>query len=92
MNARLLMAIIVGFLGWSSLRAQASSDELVVHEWGTFTSIAGADSQTVEWTPYRGGAGLPRFVYGGKHNVRGTVRMTDSSNVFLQSERTDLQR
>mgnify|MGYP007017481060 CR=1 FL=1 len=56
MNARLLMAIIVGFLGWSSLRAQASSDELVVHEWGTFTSIAGADSQTVEWTPYRGGA------------------------------------
>jgi hypothetical protein len=75
MKAKLLMAIIFGFLGWSSLRVKASNDEFVVHEWGTFTSIAGTDSQTVEWTPYRGGAELPRFVYGGKHNARGTVRM-----------------
>jgi len=75
MNAKLLMAIILGFLGWSSLRAQASSDEFVVHEWGTFTSIAGADSQTLEWTPYRGDAELPRFVYGSKYKARGTVRM-----------------
>ena len=77
MNAKFLMAIILGILVSSSLRVQASSDELVVHEWGTFTSIAGADSQTVEWTPYHGGAELPRFVYGSryKRNARGTVRM-----------------
>ena len=75
MNAKLLKVVVIGFLGWPSLNLEASSNEFVVHEWGTFTSIAGVDSQTLEWTPYHGGAELPRFVYGGKHNARGTVRM-----------------
>jgi hypothetical protein len=76
MNAKLLMGILV-FLGGASVRLEVSGDELVVHEWGTFTSISGTDSQALEWTPYRGrgGAELPAFVYGGKHNARGTVRM-----------------
>lgn len=75
MNAKLLKVIVFGFLGWSSPKLEASSNGLVVHEWGTFTSIVGVDRQALEWTPYRGGAELPRFVYGGKHNARGTVRM-----------------
>lgn len=75
MTAKLLGVIILGFVSWSSLKLQASGSEFVVHEWGTFTSIAGSDSQILEWTPYRGGAELPHFVYGGKHNARGTVRM-----------------
>jgi hypothetical protein len=75
MNAKLLMAIVLGFLGWSSTRLQASSDELVVHEWGTFTSISGSNSQILEWNPYRGGAELPRFVHGSKISATGTVRM-----------------
>jgi hypothetical protein len=77
MNAKLLMAIILGFVSWPSLKLQASSSEFVVHEWGTFTSIAESDSQMLEWTPYRGGAELPRFVYGNtyKRHARGTVRM-----------------
>jgi len=74
MNAIPLMAILV-FLGWASVRLEASGDELVVHEWGTFTSISGTDSQALEWTPYRSGAELPGFVYGGKYRARGTVRM-----------------
>ena len=75
MNAKPVKAIVLGVLAWLSPRLEASSSELVVHEWGTFTSIAGVDSQMLEWTPYRGGAELPGFVYGGKHNARGTVRM-----------------
>jgi len=75
MKAKLLKVMVVGFLGWSLPKLEASSHELVAHEWGTFTSIAGVDSQALEWTPYRGGAELPQFVYGGKHNARGTVRM-----------------
>ena len=75
MNAKLLMAIILGFLGWSSMRLHASGDAFVVHEWGTFTSISGSDSQTLEWTPYKGGAELPRFVYGSKLSATGSVRM-----------------
>ena len=75
MNAKPVKAIVLGVLAWLSPRLEVSSSELVVHEWGTFTSIAGVDSRMLEWTPYRGGAELPGFVYGGKHNARGTVRM-----------------
>jgi hypothetical protein len=35
---------------------------LVVHEWGTFTSVAGADGQAVEWRPLSGPSDLPCFV------------------------------
>jgi hypothetical protein len=75
MNPKRLMTIILVLLGAPSLVAQPSNQEFVVHEWGTFTSIAGAGSETLEWTPYRGGAELPRFVHGSKYYARGTVRM-----------------
>ena len=75
MHAKQSIAIAVALLGWSSFRVQAASDEFVVHEWGTFTSISGTDSQVLEWTSYRGGAELPRFVHGSKLSATGTVRM-----------------
>ena len=36
--------------------------QLTVHEWGTFTSIAGPDGQAVEWRPLTGPSDLPCFV------------------------------
>ena len=75
MHAKQSIAIVVALLSWSSFRVQAASDEFAVHEWGTFTSISGSDSRSLEWTPYRGGAELPRFVYGSKLNATGSVRM-----------------
>ncbi len=36
---------------------------LVVHEWGTFTSLAGADGAALEWRPLDGPTDLPSFVY-----------------------------
>jgi hypothetical protein len=51
----------------------------VVHEWGTFTSVAGPDGFAVEWTPQAGASDLPCFVarnrFNVKGNIRGTVRM-----------------
>lgn len=51
----------------------------IVHEWGTFTSIAGDDGRAVEWLPQAGPSDLPAFVYasrfGPKALLRGTVRM-----------------
>ncbi len=44
------------------LRAAAQSGDLVVHEWGTFTSIAGPDGQAVQWRPLTGPSDLPCFV------------------------------
>ena len=35
---------------------------LTVHEWGTFTSIAGADGHAVKWLPAGGPTDLPCFV------------------------------
>ncbi|MCA1561819.1 MAG: hypothetical protein LC753_16255 [Acidobacteria bacterium] len=39
-----------------------NSPDLTVHEWGTFTSLAGPDGRAVEWTPFSGPSDLPRFV------------------------------
>jgi len=38
-------------------------NDLVVHEWGTFTSIAGKDGVALEWRPLNGSADLPKFVH-----------------------------
>jgi len=65
--------------------AKAVSD-LAVHEWGTFTTVAGADGQAVQWRPLSGPADLPCFVTalnpnsiktdrGGVPGLKATVRM-----------------
>jgi hypothetical protein len=56
------------------------SPNLVAHEWGTFTSIAGRNGQAVRWLPLRGSAEPPRFVEHFsdaqfKQGLAGTVRM-----------------
>src|SRR3977135_3670122 len=41
----------------------AAENNLVVHEWGTFTSIAGKDGVALEWRPLNGPPDLPKFVH-----------------------------
>jgi hypothetical protein len=58
----------------------AAASELTVHEWGTFTSVAGPDGQAVEWLPLTGSTDLPGFVEHFrdeqfKCGLGGTVRM-----------------
>ena len=50
---------------------------ITVHEWGTFTSVAGEDGKAIEWRTYRGHDDLPCFVdsWGVKGNSPGSVRM-----------------
>jgi hypothetical protein len=45
-----------------NLIAASTSEDYVVHEWGTFTSVQGADGVLVEWNPLET-TQLPRFVY-----------------------------
>jgi hypothetical protein len=58
---------------------KASNPGLVVHEWGTFTSIAGEDGRAVQWLPQGGPLDLPCFVERIsselKGGLSGTVRM-----------------
>lgn len=44
-------------------QAQSAQDDLVVHEWGTFTSIAGKNGVALDWRPLNGASDLPKFVY-----------------------------
>lgn len=67
---------------------------LTVHEWGTFTSIAGSDGQAVEWSPLAeqrtGSTDLPGFVEHFrtpqfKLGLRGTTRMETPVLYFYDS-------
>jgi hypothetical protein len=63
---------------------------LTVHEWGTFTSIAGKDGQAVEWSPLTDSTDLPSFVEHlrtpeFKLGLRGTVRMETPVLYFYDS-------
>jgi hypothetical protein len=74
----MLVASLAG-LALTAARATEAPAPAVVHEWGTFTSIAGPDGRAVEWTPQAGASDLPCFVarnrFNSKGNLRGTVRM-----------------
>ena len=43
--------------------AKRAGNRLVVHEWGTFTSLAGKNGASLEWRPLNGASDLPSFVY-----------------------------
>ena len=71
-----------------------------MHEWGTFTSIAGPDGQAVQWRPLTGPSDLPCFVtllnptsikigQGGVPAIKATVRMeTPVLYFYSASEQT----
>jgi hypothetical protein len=60
MDTRLVAAIA---LFAASLGSHAASDDpLVAHEWGTFTTVQGADGKQLLWQPLIN-TDLPRFVY-----------------------------
>jgi len=61
MDARLL-AIIALLAASCGLHAAANDDPLVVHEWGTFTTVQGGDGVQLKWTPTIK-TDLPDFVY-----------------------------
>ena len=46
----------------SAPRSAGSPRELIVHEWGTFTTVAGTDGAASDWLPLGGPTDLPCFV------------------------------
>ncbi len=47
----------------------SSPGNLVVHEWGTFTSVSTADGKRQTWSPLTGPSDLPSFVYRSKQQT-----------------------
>jgi hypothetical protein len=75
-------------------RGDAASD-LTVHEWGTFTSVAGPDGQAIEWLPLTGSTDLPGFVEHFrdaqfKCGLGGTVRMETPVLYFYSPRETSV--
>jgi len=65
------IAVVVAILALPALLAvtisaavdeNAKSVNLTVHEWGTFTSVAGPDGKAAQWLPLAGPGDLPCFV------------------------------
>jgi hypothetical protein len=93
----LACAVSLAFMASShavGARTRTVDSELIVHEWGTFTSIAGNDGQAVVWSP-SGSDLLPGFIehFGwalSKTNLRGTVRLETPVLYFYSPHETDV--
>ena len=62
MLTRLVQSLVAVTLFISPPAVSASDDPFVVHEWGTFTTVQGADGEQIWWRP-PASADLPDFVY-----------------------------
>ena len=78
-----------------------AQNNLIVHEWGTFTSIAGKDGVALEWRPLNGPADLPKFVHtiektdaglrnAPKADLRAAVRMETPVIYFYSNNEIDV--
>ena len=74
-----VIVLVAATVALAGAQAPPRVSALTVHEWGTFTSIAGADGGAVQWLPQAGPTDLPCFVkhspYVVKAGLMGTVRM-----------------
>lgn len=53
--------------------------DVTVHEWGTFTTVAGEDGRAVEWLPLGGPVDLPCFVYSFNRFGKVSIPITGSA-------------
>jgi len=82
MKRHLLVALasLCCFLSAGRSQEPPADSSLSVHEWGTFTSIAGAKGEAVVWSPQAERDDLPSFVEHLRNNqfkggLQGTIRM-----------------
>jgi hypothetical protein len=100
------LTIVIGFkltgrLGQAAQKVLPRDNHLVVHEWGTFTSIAGKDGVALEWRPLNGSSDLPKFVHtmqiggdglrhGPKADLTAAVRMETPVLYFYSDNEMDV--
>jgi hypothetical protein len=93
----LALAFVAGsavVAGTQAAQPPRAASPLTVHEWGTFTSIAGVDGQAVQWQPQIAPTDLPCFVerspWTYKGAIAGTVRMETPVLYFYSSRPVDV--
>lgn len=86
--------VLAVFLTATAPTATNDPVPMTVHEWGTFTSIAGEDGSAVRWYPLSGPQDLPCFVervrLGIKPSLAGTVRMETPVLYFYAPQDTTI--
>jgi hypothetical protein len=80
LKSRIFTTAFAAAISFTIAKAHDTSDGLKVHEWGTFTSVSGADGRAADWQPLSGLDDLPCFVNNQKYEFAksrliGTVRM-----------------
>ena len=68
------------------IAATRRAPDLTVHEWGTFTSIAGDDGQAMQWLPLGGPTDLPCFVEYDKNRLY-KVMPTPEAGILVDYEK-----
>lgn len=63
-------------------RVAAALDQLAVHEWGTFTTVAGEDGRAIEWLPLNGPTDLPCFVEHFRNSNIAKILPTEDARVI----------
>jgi hypothetical protein len=91
---RFATALVLSAMSLSAADLSLPSSNLVTHEWGTFTSVAGEHGAPVAWAPLSGPADLPCFVERlGTENLKafaGLVRMETPVLYFYAQRPTTL--
>lgn len=87
------LAVLCCFLSAGRSQEPPADPTLSVHEWGTFTSIAGAKGEAINWMPQAERDDLPGFVEHlrnsrTKGGLQGTVRMETPVLYFHASHPT----
>lgn len=97
MKRPLLVAVasLCCFLSAGRSQEPPADSGLCVHEWGTFTSIAGAKGKAVVWSPQAERDDLPGFVEHLRNNqfkggLQGTVRMETPVLYFYATHQTTI--
>ena len=98
----LLLSGVIALAAVGAPKQQVSSDPLVVHEWGTFTSFAGSDGLRLDFRPLVEND-LPPFVYdrarqagysfnpGGKRRIVASQRMETPVTYFYTGRPRDVR-
>src|SRR5687768_6356770 len=94
-RASFLLLLALTALPAEVRRDARDPDNLVVHEWGTFTSVGGEHGEQVEWLPLEGQNDLPCFVerfryYRPKSSMAATVRMETPVLYFYAPRETSV--
>jgi hypothetical protein len=76
----LALPIGLGITIAASTDALNRPSDLTVHEWGTFTTVAGLDGKTTEWLPLGGPNDLPCFVNVYKNISRKVLVLSEDLN------------